>query len=215
MIPAIRASSCLLFGLLLMAAGSSPDDELTLPGDKNFLTDFTAEAGGGFVHAVVEIPSGTNAKWEVDKKDGKLRWELEDGQPRVVEYLSYPANYGMIPRTLLAAEMGGDGDPLDVLVLGPALKRGAVVRVRLLGLLSTEDDGEKDDKLLAVAADSPFAAIRSIEELDEHFAGVTTILETWFSNYKGPGRIRTRGYQGADAALALVRSAAMSFDEQR
>ena len=40
--------------------------------------------------------------------DGK--WEFRDGKPRVVAYLGYPGNYGMIPRTLLPKEHGGDGD---------------------------------------------------------------------------------------------------------
>ena len=46
-------------------------------------------------------------------------------KPREVKYLGYPGNYGMIPRTLLPKELGGDGDPLDVIVLGPAVERGS------------------------------------------------------------------------------------------
>ena len=74
---------------------------------------------------MIEIPTGTTAKWEVVKPSGELRWEFDQGRPRVVRYLGYPGNYGMIPRTLLPKEEGGDGDPLDVVVLGPAVPRGS------------------------------------------------------------------------------------------
>ena len=71
----------------------------------------SGEANQGLIHFVVEIPAGTNAKWEVDKATGGLHWEQKDGRPRVVQYLAYPGNYGMIPSTSLPYEIGGDGEP--------------------------------------------------------------------------------------------------------
>ena len=57
--------------------------------------------------AVIEIPMGSNVKYELDKETGLLRLD------RVLySAVYYPANYGFIPQTL--AE---DDDPLDVLVL--------------------------------------------------------------------------------------------------
>ena len=165
----------------------------------------------GTINVVVEIPTGTNAKWEVEKETGVLKWEYRNGRPRIVKYLGYPGNYGMIPRTLLAEEAGGDGDPLDVIVLGPALERGSVISARLIGVLKTLDGGEKDDKLVAVAVGSPFEGIRSIEQLDREFKGVTDILETWFSNYKGPGEIVTRGFAGPNTARNILNTAAKAY----
>jgi inorganic pyrophosphatase len=66
------------------------------PGDR-VPRDFTA---------VIEIPLGSNVKYELDKNSGLLKVD------RILySAVYYPANYGFIPRTL--AE---DGDPLDVLV---------------------------------------------------------------------------------------------------
>jgi inorganic pyrophosphatase len=175
----------------LIAAGESP-------------VDSPARNPDGSVNALIEIPAGSNAKWEVRKEDGALAWEIEDGRPRVVQYLAYPANYGMIPRTLLPTEAGGDGDPLDVLVLGPALPRGALVRVQVVGALRLLDGGEFDDKLIAVAEDSPFASVRDLPDLERQFPGVTQILETWFAHYKGVGEIETRGFDGASEANAIL-----------
>ena len=94
----------------------------------NLLSDINPDFENGFVNAVVEIPSGTTEKWEVNKASGQVSWEKRNNVGRVVNYLGYPGNYGMIPQTFLNKENGGDGDPLDIVVLGPSLERGAVVR---------------------------------------------------------------------------------------
>src|SRR3989344_6149065 len=94
---------------------------------KNLLTDFVPLFDDNDINVVVEIPSGTVDKWEVDKADGQVKWEMVDNKPRVVDYIGYPGNYGMIPQTILPKKLGGDGDPLDVLVLGPPVERGTVI----------------------------------------------------------------------------------------
>ncbi|QDV07091.1 Inorganic pyrophosphatase [Planctomycetes bacterium Poly30] len=176
-----------------------------LPGATDYVRDFPARRADGAVNVVVEIPAGTDAKWEITKPDGQLAWEIEDGQPRVVRYLGYPGNYGMVPGTLLPKELGGDGDPLDVLVLGPAVERGTVIGVRVIGVLELLDGGERDDKLVAVLPGTPLGHLESLGQLDSEFPGVTSIVRTWFENYKGRGedgqpRLVARGY--ADRARA-------------
>jgi inorganic pyrophosphatase len=188
-------------------------DALTLVGDRNLVSDFPARVSDDSIHVVVEIPTGTTAKWEVDKVDGALRWEIKNGAPRVVRYLGYPGNYGMVPRTLLAKEDGGDGDPLDVIVLGPALERGAVVHARLIGVLELLDGGEQDDKLLAVQEGTALAEVRTLAELDRSFPGVTTIVETWFANYKGPGEMESRGFGDVADANAILERAIAAYEK--
>jgi inorganic pyrophosphatase len=192
--------------------GLERPDGFTIVGPANYLTGYPALSAPGIANVVVEIPAGTNAKWEVDKEDGALRWEFKNGAPRVVQYLPYPGNYGMIPRTLLPKELGGDGDPLDVIVLGPAVERGRVVRAHIVGVLNLLDGGEQDDKLLAVLDGSPLAGVRSVEELDAHFAGISRIVETWFENYKGPGEMESRGFGERAVALEVLITAATAFE---
>ena len=186
-------------------------DPYTLVGPKNFLTGYQPLNGDGSIHVVIEIPAGTLAKWEVDKSDGKLRWEFKKGKPRVVKYLGYPGNYGMVPRTLLPKKLGGDGDPLDVLVLGPAVPRGTVVKVSIIGVLKLLDGGEQDDKLLAVAEGTAMAGVRDLRELNEKFPGVGTIVETWFVNYKGPGELVSLGFGNAKEAERILRASIDAF----
>lgn len=156
------------------------------------LPAMTAESGQ--VLAVIEIPAGSVEKWEMNKsRPGLLEWEREsdaDGNEslRTIRYLPYPFNYGALPGTNAAREESGDGDPLDVVVLGPALTTGATVAVRVLGRLAMIDHGEIDDKILAVIADDPlYQHIESVADLNSHFPGITLIIETWFQYYKGPG----------------------------
>jgi inorganic pyrophosphatase len=199
------------------ANGLTQIDPYTLKSPVHFVDGINPVASEHLVRAVVEIPTGTTAKWEVDKSDGNLKWEFKKGSPRVVKYLGYPGNYGMIPGTLLAEEKGGDGDPLDVLILGTALPRGSVVEVRIIGLLNMLDKGKQDDKLIAVMNGDVFDSVDTIKQLNKEFPGVSAIIESWFSNYKGQKKIETRGYSGRkearrvlDEALADYKSAALS-----
>lgn len=171
------ASNCLPYG---HAPGIAPVLSAMAPvgaiaPDDNLLT------------AVIEIPVGSNEKWEMAKTaPGLLEWERANGELRVINYLPYPANYGALPGTLAAREEGGDGDPLDVLVLGQALPIGATVAVRVIGQLTMLDDGEQDDKLIAVLPqDNTFGSLRDIADLQTHFPGISDILMSWFQNYKG------------------------------
>jgi inorganic pyrophosphatase len=201
------------------ANGLTQIDPYTLKSPVHFVDGINPVAGKDLVRAVVEIPTGTTAKWEVDKSDGNLKWEFKKGSPRVVKYLGYPGNYGMIPGTLLAEENGGDGDPLDVLILGTALPRGSVVEVRIIGLLNMLDKGKQDDKLIAVMNGDVFDGVDTIKQLNKEFPGVSAIIESWFSNYKGQKKIETRGYSGRkearrvlDEALADYKSATLAAE---
>lgn len=193
-----------------LAEGLGFADNLTVRAPKSFLHDYPARADGGLVNAVVEIPAGACEKWEV-KLDGVMRWDMKDGKPRNVKYLGYPCNYGIVPRALLGEELGGDGDPLDMLVLGPSLPRGTVLPVQVIGLIHLVDDGDMDDKLIAVQEGSSLAKATNMAELEDSFPGITTILETWFENYKGPGALQCKGFGDKAEAEKLLDQALESF----
>ncbi|MDX1650340.1 MAG: inorganic diphosphatase [Myxococcota bacterium] len=206
--------------LLALALAAGPahaerkgDDPVTrLDASHDLLEDFEAQPGEGRIHVVIEIPAGTDAKWELTEDGDGLAWEREDGRLRVVSYLPYPGSYGAVPRTRQSAQEGGDGDPLDALILGPALARGAVVEARPVAILRLRDDGARDDKILAVVEGTPLGAVRDLPDLEERFPGVVTIVETWFRNYKGPGRVEVEGLEDAAAAREAVARAAEAYE---
>ncbi|WP_439530830.1 inorganic diphosphatase [Pannonibacter sp.] len=199
------------------AATMTKKDDFTIVGSED-LMGLKALNDDGTIKAIIEIPSGTSAKWEVSKEDPKaVYWELKNEKPRVINYLGYPANYGSIPGTALPKELGGDGDPLDVIVLGQAVPRGTVADVRVIGVLKMLDGGEQDDKLIAVLAKgSPFSHVESMEQLNAEFAGVSQIIDLWFASYKGPdGGMEGKGFEDAETARAVLEAAAKNFEAGR
>ena len=102
----------------------------------------------------MEIPAGTNEKWEILKDGTKIEREIKDGKFRIVDYLSYPFNYGFIPQTILPISKGGDGDPLDVIVISSSVKRGSIIKAKPIGALIMIDNKEVDTKILALGINS-------------------------------------------------------------
>ncbi len=188
-------------------------DPYTLSSPDNLLKNSPSKDASGNIQAVIEIPAGRTEKWEMDKEDGNLKWNFKKGRPRVLKYIGYPGNYGMVPRTLLSKESGGDGDPLDIILLGPPLKRGEVASAKLIGVLKLLDKGEQDDKLIAVQFNSPLKKADSIEELDERFPGITKILELWFTNYKGNGKMISKGFGNLEEAEKILTEASEHFEK--
>mgnify|MGYP001278466858 CR=1 FL=1 len=204
------------FAPALAAQGVTPYVSV-LKGEANFLTDYDPVNLDGTVNAVIEIPAGTTAKYETTKDTGMLELEQKNGKPRFVQYLGYPCNYGLIPRSMLPKSKGGDGDPLDVCVLGPTVPIGSVVKARPIGILTLLDNGEIDDKVILVMQSGPFAKVSSLADLDRKFPGVTTILQTWFTSYKGYGKdgklqLTSPGFKGRAVAIKTIGDAVLDFE---
>lgn len=188
-------------------------DPYSLSSPQNLLRDYPSKDASGNIQAVIEIPAGRTEKWEVDKEDGNLKWNFKKGRPRVLKYIGYPGSYGMVPRTLLSKESGGDGDPLDIILLGPPINRGEIASAKLIGVLKLLDKGEQDDKLIAVQFNSPLKKADSIEELDERFPGITEILELWFTSYKGNGKMISKGFGNLEDAEKILNEASKQFEK--
>jgi inorganic pyrophosphatase len=171
--------------------------------DLNLYKDIGPVNADGTINGVIEIPQGTNAKWETDVVTGRIFWEIKKGARRVVAYLGYPTNYGMVPRTV-----GGDGDPLDVLVIGKMELRGTIAKARVVGVMRMIDGGDADDKLIAVEDGTAFAGL-TMSDLEAN--GVATILKAWFEGYKGPGEIVVTGFEGAPAAAAVLQQSMAAY----
>tara|TARA_B100001093_G_scaffold507829_1_gene568990 strand:- start:228 stop:872 length:645 start_codon:yes stop_codon:yes gene_type:complete len=179
----------------------------------NYIEDISPINEDGTINVVIEIPAGTTQKWEISKTEGSLERELIDGLPRSISYLGYPGNYGIIPRTLLSKISGGDGDPLDVLLLGPALERGSVVPSKVIGKLNMIDGGEIDHKLIAVQKNSAFFEINSLLDLDITFPGVSTIIELWFKNYKGNDKIQINGFDSKIESMRMLEMSIIEYEQ--
>lgn len=147
------------------------------------------------MNAVIEIPRGCKVKYELDKKTGMLVVDR-------VLYSSvvYPHNYGFVPRTLCE-----DNDPLDVLVLmQEAVVPMCFLRAKPIGVMHMLDQGERDDKLIAVHADDPaFNAYDDISALPSH---IVAEIRRFFMDYKAvEGKeVTVETFEGADVARKVL-----------
>jgi inorganic pyrophosphatase len=188
------------------------DDE-TIAGTAHYSRGFPARNPDHSVNAVVEIPAGTTAKFEVDEANGVLRWQKkrEDGSRRAIDYLPYPVNYGMVPHTRSA-----DGDPLDVLVLGRGVERGHVTATKIIGVMMMEQDGIRDDKLIAVPVEpalrNGFSDLDDVYDLDVRYPATRELLETWFSFYWGAGATDVIGWGDVHEAETILDDAIAAED---
>lgn len=154
----------------------------------------------GIINAVVEIPTGSCHKIEWDRKVGALK--LDRVEP---EIFSKPTNYGFIPQTL-----DEDGDELDVLIVtDQPLTTGIFLEARIIGVMKFVDDGEVDDKIVAVPADdrNNGDAITSLADLP---AQLIKQIEFHFNNYKAlkkPGSTKVEKWGDAEEAKTVIAEA--------
>lgn len=155
------------------------------------------------INMIVEIPAGTNHKIEYDPTSDSFKNDKKDGKIRVINFLPYPGNYGFIPSTFMDEERGGDGDALDILVIGEVEKTGTILPVKPIATLLLKDGGEIDTKLIAIPADSSKQTIspEGFQEFIVEYDAARMIIESWFLNYKGRGEMELIGWQ--DDAFAL------------
>ena len=147
------------------------------------------------VNAVIEIPRDSVNKYEYDKALHVFRLDRTLFSP-----VHYPGDYGFIPSTL-----GHDGDPLDVLVLVEAPSfPGCLMEVRPIGVLQMVDQGNRDEKILAVAQSDPFySQVNDASQVPQH---QLREIEHFFSIYKYLEDKRTEiaGWGDAEEARNII-----------
>jgi len=159
------------------------------------------------VEAVIEIPMGTQNKYEVDKKKNRIKLN------RVLySKMTYPAEYGFIEETL--AE---DGDPLDILVLATTQTfPGCIVDARIVGYLDMYDSGDHDEKIIAVVdADPRFEDVDDIADIKDL---QLKEIKLFFRNYKElqPGHhVEVLDYYPLEKALELIESCRQRYRESK
>ena len=144
----------------------------------------------------VEIPAGSRNKYEVDAETGMIFLDR-----RLFTSMSYPADYGFVEGTL-----GGDGDPLDALVLaGDPTFPGCRIRSRPVGVFHMTDEKGPDEKVICVPLRDPsFMRIRDVHDIPPEFRDE---IEHFFQVYKQleEKKTETRGFGNrADAERIVV-----------
>ncbi len=152
--------------------------------------------------AVVEIEKGSKSKYELDKESGYLILD------RVLHTSThYPANYGFLPLTY-----ADDLDPLDVLVIcSEVIRPMSLVRCYPIGMIVMEDQGRRDEKIIAIPFDDPtYNSYTDVNDLPAH---VFNEMRHFFQVYKSLERKETvvNEVQGPDAARETILGALASY----
>ncbi|SOE19915.1 inorganic pyrophosphatase [Spirosomataceae bacterium TFI 002] len=154
------------------------------------------------VNGIVEIPQNTRAKYELDKESGLLKMD------RVIfSSMYYPANYGFIPQTYC-----DDKDPLDILILSQiTLVPLCLVSAKVIGVMRMVDQGELDDKIIAVAEhDMSVNHYNDISELPPHFIKE---MKNFFEDYKKLENktVEVEEFQDASVAKQIIQQSIVDY----
>jgi len=176
------------------------------------------EAPEDILQVYIEMTPDDVVKYELDKSSGFL---MVDRPQRTTS--SPPALYGFLPRTFCAEEVANlcpkvevaDGDPLDICVFSERhiTRADIVLNARVVGGIQMIDDGEADDKIIAVLeGDNIWGNVHDIADLPKI---KTERLQHYFSTYKMiPGKeidICVDHVYGRDEALRVIAAAEKDY----
>lgn len=162
----------------------------------NLLHDISAgEKAPEIINVIIEIPKGSKNKYEIDKKTGIIKLD------RVMHTAQdYPFDYGFVPQTDWY-----DGDALDVVVLTThPLPVGVLLEARPVAVVHMVDDGDRDEKIIAVPKGDPrFADVKDLKDINPH---TLKEIEHFFLTYKKLQNktVEITGTDGAEVAKACV-----------
>ena len=183
----------------------------------------TGEDPPSLVLAYIEITPFDLIKYEVDKTTGYLRVDRpqrSSSQP--------PALYGFIPRTYCGEEVAklspasnrGDADPLDICVLSerPIDRSEVILNARVIGGLQVVDQGEADDKIIAVLDNDNIWGGDRVKDLGDLPDILIERLSHYFSTYKlipgGDSAITVERLYGYGHALKVVEAAIADYNTE-
>ena len=154
--------------------------------------------GDDEVIVLVEIPTGSRNKYELDPEAGGIVLDR-----RLFTSMSYPADYGFIEGTL-----GGDGDPLDALVLvGDPTFPGCRIRARPVGVFLMTDEKGPDEKIICTSIRDP--SWLHVEDIDDLVPEFRDEIQHFFRVYKDleKKKVATKGFGDRSKALEVIETA--------
>jgi inorganic pyrophosphatase len=173
------------------------------------------------VNAYIEMTPFDAVKYEVDKTTGYLRVD----RPQLTSSMT-PTLYGFIPQTYCAdrvhelspASEKGDGDPLDICVITErAINRGEVIlKARVIGGIQMVDNGEADDKIIAVLDNDQFW--KNADDVDDIPPALLERLRHYFATYKlipgQPSDVHIEKIYNREHALAVIEASMKDYTDQ-
>lgn len=156
------------------------------------------------LNVIIEIPKGSQNKYEYDKKRNVIKLDRVLYSP-----FYYPGDYGLIPQTY--AE---DGDPLDALVfVTNHTYPGILISVKPIGLLKMKDSGTMDYKILCVAKDDPrYASLKDIGDIEKHHLKEIAHFFQVYKNLEGK-KVEILGWGNVNQAKKVITTSVQSYQK--
>ena len=151
------------------------------------------------INVIIEIPMNSDpVKYEFDKETGAIFVDRF-----IPVSMSYPCNYGFIPHTL-----GGDGDPMDVLVISQyPVSSGAVIKCRPIGVIMMEDESGIDEKILAVPTVKLDPSMENIKDISDVNEFLIKKINHFFERYKDLEKgkwVKIASIENAEKAKSVI-----------
>lgn len=161
----------------------------------------------GIVNVVIEIPAGSSHKIEWNRDLAVMQLDRVDPQ-----IFAKPTNYGFIPQTL-----DEDGDELDVLLVTNApLPTGIFLEAKIIGVMKFADDGEVDDKIVAVPADDRDSGnvINSLADLSPQLIKQIEFHFNHYKDLKKAGTTVVNSWGNIDEAKAVIHESITRWNDR-
>lgn len=154
------------------------------------------------INVVVEIPKGSQNKYEYDKKHNMIKLDRVLFSP-----FHYPGDYGIIPQTL-----SEDGDPLDALVLVTIpTYPGILIEARPIGMLRMKDEGKPDDKIICVSTNDPrYLHTAEIDDIAQHNLKEMAHFFQVYKDLEGK-KVEVLGWESATKAKEIIMDAVKRY----
>lgn len=165
------------------------------------------DVDGDIINVVIEIPAGSNNKIEWNRE--KAVFQLDRVEPKI---FAKPTNYGFIPQTL-----DEDGDELDVLLItDEPLPTGIFLEARVIGVMEFVDDGEVDDKIVAVPADDRNTgnAIKSLSDLPKQKIDQINHHFDHYKDLKKPGSTVVKNWGDVERARQIIKDSIIRWNNK-
>jgi len=159
------------------------------------------------INVIIEIPKGSNNKYEIDKATGLIKLDRAN-----YTAAAFPYDYGFVPQTLWE-----DGDPLDVIVLTTyPLAPGILVAVRPVAVIEMIDAGDSDYKVIAVPVeDKRWEDVSDLADINKHtIKEFQHFLETYKALKGKPSPVEIRGIKGRVEAMEAVKKSVEIYKEK-
>lgn len=165
------------------------------------------------------VPNQCNVVIEIQANSGPIKYEFDKDAGAIVvdrimpTSMSYPCNYGFIPATL-----SGDGDPVDVLVhTNTPIMAGAIISVRPIAVLLTEDESGTDEKILAVPDEKTDPFFKNVMEIEDLPEVISLKIRHFFEHYKNLeiGKwVKVSGWKDSQYAKDVILKAITRFNQE-